>query len=139
VIRYLADSTAVWRLLRDDSLAEAWTEDLDSGAIGSCAPQRTEFRRSARTPVEFDEMTDMFTDLYPDVGVPKRAWAWIDAAQRRLAAHGHHQALSVVDWLVCATAAHHDLVILHDDKDFRTAARTLADVREYRIHTPGTT
>src|SRR5690606_28635572 len=92
VIRYLADSTAVWRLLRSDALAEEWSEDIDAGAVGSCAPQRTEFRRSARNAAEFEEMTAMFTDLYPEVGVPKRAWAWIDAAQRRLAAHGHHQA-----------------------------------------------
>lgn len=136
MIRYLADSTAVWRLLRSDALAEEWAEDIDAGAVGSCAPQRTEFRRSARNAAEFDEMTAMFADLYPEVGVPKRAWTWIDSAQRRLAAHGHHQALSVVDWLVCATAAHHDLVILHDDKDFQAAARILTDVREYRVHTP---
>lgn len=137
MIQYLVDSTAVWRLLRNDALAEEWAVDVESGVVASCAPQRTEFRRSARSAAEFDEMTEMFTDLYPDVGVPKRAWAWIDAAQRRLAALGHHQALSVVDWLVCATAAHHDLVVVHDDKDFQAAGRILADVREYRVDPKG--
>jgi predicted nucleic acid-binding protein len=36
--------------------------------------------------------------------------------------------------LICATAAPHDLVVLHDDKDFATAARYVPDVRERTIH-----
>jgi predicted nucleic acid-binding protein len=39
-----------------------------------------------------------------------------------------------VDLLICATAAQHDLVVLHDDKDFATAARCLPDVRERVIY-----
>jgi predicted nucleic acid-binding protein len=39
-----------------------------------------------------------------------------------------------VDLLICATAAQHDLVVLHDDKDFATAARYLPDVRERTIY-----
>jgi len=31
--------------------------------------------------------------------------------------------LSTADLLICVTAAQHDLVVLHDDKDFATAAR----------------
>ncbi|MFI8101779.1 hypothetical protein [Streptomyces sp. NPDC086023] len=42
--------------------------------------------------------------------------------------------LSVVDWLVCATAAHHGLVVLHDDKDFTAAASLLPDVQEHNVH-----
>jgi predicted nucleic acid-binding protein len=44
------------------------------------------------------------------------------------------RALSVVDLLICATAAHHDIVILHDDEDFAAASRYLPDVRERNIH-----
>jgi hypothetical protein len=44
-----------------------------------------------------------------------------------------------VDLVICATAAHHDLVVLHDVSGFATAARYLADVRERSVHeTPGT-
>nr|WP_107365146.1 hypothetical protein [Streptomyces aidingensis] len=42
--------------------------------------------------------------------------------------------MSVVDWLVAATAAHHGLVLLHDDKDFSAAARHLSDLREQNVH-----
>lgn len=79
-------------------------------------------------------MTDMFADLYPNVPVPKSAWSWVDASQYRLAQRGRHQSLSVVDWLVCATAAHHGLVVLHDDKDFTAASGLLSDLREHNVH-----
>jgi predicted nucleic acid-binding protein len=39
-----------------------------------------------------------------------------------------------VDLLVCSTAAHHGLVILHDDKDFTTAAQYLSDMRVRTIY-----
>lgn len=133
MIRYLADSTAVWRLQRDRKLNDLWGHELDEGAIGSCAPQRTEFRQSARGLDEYDGMTEMFADLFPDVSVPKNAWKWIETGQYRLAQRGQHQSLSAVDWLICATAAHHGLVVLHDDADFRAAARLLSDLAERNV------
>ncbi|MFJ7269842.1 PIN domain-containing protein [Streptomyces sp. NPDC099050] len=134
MLRYLIDSTAVWRLQRDRTLNEAWAHEIDEGNIGSCRPQRTEFRRSACSLDEYEAMTDMLADLYPEVPVPKNAWQWIETAQYRLAQRGRHQSLSVVDWLVCATAAHHGLIVLHDDKDFAAAAGLLQDVQEHNVH-----
>lgn len=133
MIRYLIDSSALWRILRSAELRAAWGEVITSGAVGSCPPQRSEFRRSARDIDEYDQMSAMFDTLYPDVAVPKDVWRWIEAAQYRLLRKGAHQALSAVDLLVCATAAHHGLVILHDDGDFVTAATHLGDVRERRV------
>jgi predicted nucleic acid-binding protein len=77
VIRYLLDSSALWRILRDAALRAAWAEVVSLGVIGSCQPQRVEFR---------------------------------------------------------ATAAHHDLAILHDDRDFAAAAQYLPDLRERSVH-----
>jgi predicted nucleic acid-binding protein len=81
---------------------------LSAGVVGSCFPQRVEFRRSARNSDEYDQMTQMFGDLYPDAPLPKTAWRWTESAQYRLLRHGPHRALSAVDLLICATAAHHD-------------------------------
>jgi predicted nucleic acid-binding protein len=130
VIRYLIDSSALWRILRDSGLRSKWSGVISEGAIGSCHPQRVEFRRSARTVDEFDQMSAMFDALYPDAAVPKRAWQWIESAQHLLLRHGAHRALSVVDLLICAVAAHSGLVVLHDDGDFATAARYLPDLRD---------
>ncbi len=134
MIRYLIDSSALWRVLRDEDLRAAWTEVASVGAIGSCEPQRVEFRRSARTPDEYEQMSGMFDALYPDVSMPKGAWRWIESAQYRLLRHGAHRALSTVDLLICAVAAQNDLVVLHDDKDLVTAARHLPDLRERNIY-----
>jgi predicted nucleic acid-binding protein len=79
-------------------------------------------------------MTEMFSALYPDAQVPKSAWRWMESAQYRLLRNGAHRALSAVDLLICATAAQHDLVVLHDDNDFTTAARYLPDLRERNIN-----
>lgn len=139
MIRYLLDSSSLWRALRDAELRAAWADVISAGAVGSCHPQRTEFRRSARTIDEYEQMTDMFAALYPDVPVPKSAWRWMESAQFRLLRNGAHRALSAVDLLICATAAQHDLVVLHDDNDFAAAARYLPDLRERNIHdTPKT-
>jgi len=136
VIRYLLDSSALWRILRDAGLRASWAEMVSLGVIGSCHPQRVEFRRSARTVDEYEQMSEMFDALYPDAQVPKGAWRWVESAQYRLLRHGAHRALSAVDLLICATAAHHDLVVLHDESDFVTAARHLSDLRERTVHDP---
>ena len=78
-------------------------------------------------------MSDMFGALYPDTAVPKGGWRWADSAQYRLLRHGAHRAFSAVDLLICATAAQHSLVVLHDDNDFATAARYLPDLQERLI------
>lgn len=134
MIRYLLDSSALWRILRDAALRSAWAEVVSLGVIGSCHPQRVEFRRSARTIDEYEQMSAMFDALYPDAAVPKGAWRWVESAQYRLLRHGTHRALSAVDLLICATAAHHDLAVLHDDNDFADAARHLPDLRQRSVH-----
>lgn len=78
-------------------------------------------------------MNQMFRDVYPDVPVPKPVWRWIDAAQDRLASAGAARALSVVDLLVCGTAAAKGLVVLHDDLDYELAARHLPEIAVRRI------
>jgi len=133
VISFLVDSSAVWRIQRQPELTEAWSSTLLSGAIGSCEPQRAEFRRSARNATEFDQMNAMFSDLYPDVAVPKSVWRWIDSAQHVLAVAGSARALSVVDLLVCGVASSRGLVVLHDDADIDLAARHLHDLEAQRL------
>jgi predicted nucleic acid-binding protein len=134
-MRYLADSSALWRLLRDPATRTAWADVISDHAVGSCQPQRTEFRRSARNLDEYEQMTAMFVNLYPDVAVPKTAWQWVESAQYRLLRAGVHRALSCVDLLICACAAIRGLVILHDDNDFVAAAQHLPDLAERRVHT----
>ena len=78
-------------------------------------------------------MNQTFRDVYPDVPVSKSVWRWIDSAQRRLAGAAAVRALSVVDLLICGTAAARGLVVLHDDADYELAQRHLADVSARRV------
>lgn len=135
MIRYLVDSSAIWRILREPGVRAGWADVISDHAIGSCQPQRTEFRRSARNLDEYEQMSAMFADLYPDVPLPKAAWRWVESAQYRLLRAGAHRTLSCVDLLICACAAVHGLVVLHDDNDFTVAAQHLRDLAERTVHT----
>lgn len=78
-------------------------------------------------------MNQLFRDVYPDVPVPKTVWRWIESAQHRLADAGAARALSVVDLLICGTAAARGLVVLHDDADYELAERHLPDVHARHV------
>jgi predicted nucleic acid-binding protein len=134
VIHYLIDSSALWRILREPAIRAGWADIVADHAIGSCHPQRAEFRRSARNAVEYEQMSTMFDELYPDVALSKTTWQWVESSQHRLVLAGAHRALSCVDLLLCAVAVQRDLVLLHDDNDFAAAARHLTDLRERRVH-----
>ncbi|MEO3751469.1 PIN domain-containing protein [Streptomyces sp. B6B3] len=131
---YLLDTSGLVRLLREPKLQSAWYDAINAGAIASCYPQRAEFLYSARTGREYDEIAEMFADLYPDVAVPKGAGRWVGAVQHRMAQAGEHRGASPVDLMIAATAAHHGLVVLHDDADYRTVARHAQDLGEHSVH-----
>ncbi|MET9776418.1 PIN domain-containing protein [Streptomyces sp. NPDC006367] len=130
---YLLDTSGLVRLLSDPKLQSSWYDAIDGGAVGSCYAQRAEFLYSARTGREYDEISEMFTDLYPDVPVPKSAGRWIDAVQHRMARAGEHRSASAVDLIIAATAAHHGLTVLHDDAGYRAVARHASDLTEHNI------
>jgi predicted nucleic acid-binding protein len=131
---YLLDTSGLVRLLRDPKLQSAWYDAINAGSIATCYPQRAEFLYSARDRREYDEIVEMFTDLYPDVAVPKNAGRWISAVQHRMAQAGEHRSASAVDLIIAATAAHHGLAVLHDDADYRAVARQASDLSEHNVH-----
>ncbi len=103
---YLLATSGLVRLLGDAGLQDAWHDAVDAEAIASCYPQRTEFLYSAKSGSEFDEITEMYADLFPDVSVPKNAGRWIASVQRHMAHTGEHRSASAVDLMIAATAAH---------------------------------
>lgn len=132
--RYLIDSSGLWRILRDQSVLERWRQTLADGDFRSCYPQRSEFLRSARNLAEYSKYCAMFDTLYRDIAVPKGAGQWIATNQYRAAELGRHQCLSAVDLQICATAANHGLVIVHDDNDFVTAGRISPEIQQINVH-----
>lgn len=134
MIGYLVDSSAMWRFLRDPALVERWLPAAAEGEFRSCYPQRAEFLKSARNLKEYSTFCRMFEALYPQVAVPKSAGQWISKLQYYAAERGSHRCLSAVDLQICATAAYHGLVIVHDDADFGTAARLSVELQQVNVH-----
>ncbi|MBL1073374.1 PIN domain-containing protein [Nocardia sp. 2] len=134
MIGYLLDSSALWRILRDRAVMELWQAPASDGELRSCYPQRAEFLRSARNVKEYSTFCGMFDALYSDAPVPKSAGLWISGFQHRAAEHGSHRCLSAVDLQICATAAYHGLIVVHDDSDFVTAARLATELRQRNVH-----
>ncbi|WP_107659032.1 PIN domain-containing protein [Nocardia suismassiliense] len=130
---YLLDTSGLVRLLADPAIQTAWEQAIVAQTVGSCYVQRSEFLYSARDAQEFDELNEMFADIYPDVSVPKQAGAWVNAVQHRMSRAGQHRSASAVDLIIAATAAHHGLTVLHDDNDFRTVAKHATDLTEHNI------
>jgi predicted nucleic acid-binding protein len=133
VTGYLLDTSAVWRLFRDPEVFAAWESERNTGALHVCEATRTEFLFSAKGPVHRDEMAENLDALCDLAPVPTTAWRWVDTAQYKLTQHGQNRSAGPIDLLLCATAVHHDMTILHVDNDFVAVSAVLAEVRERDI------
>jgi predicted nucleic acid-binding protein len=133
---YLLDTSAYWRLRRNEAAQKAWNREIAEGAIGLTEPTRHEILYSARNGPERMEMAAVLDTVFPTVGFTADLWDWVDAAQMRLAERGQRCA-GVVDLMVAAVAARENLIILNDDKDFAAVAAVIPDVRQIRVVRPG--
>lgn len=137
VIGYLIDTSGLWHLLRAPAVKAAWDDHIAAGALRVCEPTRAEFLYSARNAAHRDDLAEELDTMCPRAAVPQRAWRWIDTAQYKLTQRGQHRGPGVVDLLVCATAVHHGLTVLHVDGDFAAVARVVPEVSQRDIRTAG--
>lgn len=135
MIRYLIDTSALWHLLRDRETQEAWRDRIASGALRMCEATRTEFLYSATGPAHRDDLESELGDLCEVAAIPKRAWSWVENAQYKLTQRGQHRSAGPIDLLVCATAVHHGLTVLHLDHDFVTVSDIVPEVEQRDIRT----
>lgn len=100
-----------------------------------CEPTRTEILYSARNSAHRDELVEELYSLFGEVVVvAKDGWRRVDAIQYRLTQQSQHRSAGPIDLLVCATAVHHGMTVLHHDDDFVTAAKLLPDLSERSVH-----
>jgi predicted nucleic acid-binding protein len=135
VIGYLLDASGLWHLLRSPPTMAAWADHIAAGAVRVCEPTRVEFLYSATGPAHRDELASELDTLCGLAPVPKNAWRWVDSAQYKLTQKGQHRGPGPIDLLVCATAVHHSLTVLHVDADFATVANVLPEVKQRDIRT----
>ncbi|MFD3998449.1 PIN domain nuclease [Streptomyces sp. NPDC058583] len=137
MIAYLIDTSAYVHLGTDPAAQRRWDAEIETGAIGMCEATRTEILFSAVSADDREEIDEDLTAVFAPVQVPKDAWRWVETAQYKLTQKGLHRAAGVVDLLLCATAVHHGLTILHRDNDFATVARVLKEVEQQDVRHPG--
>ena len=135
MIGYLLDTSGLWYLLRTPAVMAVWADHIAAGALRVCEPTRTEFLYSATGPAHRDELAEELDDLCRPAPVPKNGWRWVDNAQYKLTQKGQHRGPGPVDLLVCATAVHHGLIVLHAGNDFATVADVVPDVQQRDIRT----
>ncbi|MEU8619375.1 PIN domain nuclease [Streptomyces sp. NPDC048623] len=133
MITYLIDTSAYVHLSTDPTDHRRWDAEIETGAIGMCEATRAEILFTATGPDDRDEIDEDLSALFAAVRVPKDAWRWVETAQYKLTQKGQHRAAGVVDLLLCATAVHHGLTILHRDNDFATVARVLKEVEQQDV------
>ena len=129
---YLLDTSAYWRIRRDADLQKAWSRELSEGVIALSEATRLEILHSARNGAERLEMAELLDTLFAPVSFHSALWPWVDAAQQRMADRSQRCA-GVIDLMTAALAVERGLIVLHDDKDFSTAARVIPELRQYRI------
>jgi predicted nucleic acid-binding protein len=135
VIGYLLDASGLWHLLRTPAVMAAWADHIAAGALRACEPTRVEFLYSATGPAHRDELAGELDDLCAVAPVPRNGWRWVDNAQYKLTQKGQHRGPGPIDLLVCATAVHHGLTVLHVDRDFATVADVLPELQQRDIRT----
>jgi predicted nucleic acid-binding protein len=130
---YLIDTSALWHLLRNTEVLATWADRITTRPLRICEPTRTEFLCSATGPAHRDELEQELDALCEFAPVPKGAWRWVENAQYKLTQKGQHRSAGVIDLLLCATAVHHGLTVLHVDDDFATVAKVMTDVDQRDI------
>ncbi|RJO74862.1 PIN domain-containing protein [Nocardia panacis] len=132
-MKYLIDTSGIWNVLRDKGTRTKLFSVLETGSVKVCSPTRLEFLFSARGPVDRDKMESNLDVLFDSVSVPKDPWRWAEMAQYKLTQHGQHRGPGPMDLVLCATAVHHGLTMLHADNDFTTVSRVMPELTEIDI------
>lgn len=132
---FLIDTSAAHRITLPGPFA-TWRSALAAGRIGMCAATEAEALYSARSPAQYAQMRQVFSDLYVWHEIPADAWQRVHTLQEALAEAGCLRSAGVVDLVLAVTAAHHRLTVLHYDRDFETVAKHV-DLRTRWLAEPG--
>jgi predicted nucleic acid-binding protein len=116
--RFLVDTSALVRLLRDSHVRSRWQPQITSGVMGVCPITELEFLHSARSKNEREEWLELLNSAFAWVAVPDRVFARAAEVQAAMTARGTHRSAGAIDLLLAATAELSGLTLVHYDHDF---------------------
>ncbi|MGW4715641.1 PIN domain-containing protein [Nocardia sp. NPDC004260] len=129
---YLADTSAVWRLLRGQ-VDDPWPRRVAQGLVAICPPVEAELMVSVRSGTDFEPFFAVLGRTfgwYPALDDP---WRRVLAVQRDLVRVGHHRGPSPMDIVIALTALEHRLTLIHADADFDSIAKVRPELPLIRV------
>lgn len=140
-MRYLADTSAVWRVLRKQ-VGDPWPQRISQGLVSLCPPVEAELMPALRADRDREPFFTMLGQTFGWVPALEDPWPRIVDVQRELVRIGHHRGPSPIDILIALTAQQHRLTVLHVDDDFGSIAKVCPDIAMVRLNpldgrTPG--
>ncbi|TDB87116.1 PIN domain nuclease [Actinomadura sp. KC216] len=134
---WLADTSAVVRLLRDDRAYAQWEDMLARRLVGVCPITELEIYYSARSAADRANLLDEVGEVFGWLAMPDRAYERALMVQGELTTRGQHRAPGPVDLLVAAAADLHGVTLLHYDRDFDQIANASGQAMQW-LAEPGT-
>lgn len=117
-VRYLLDTSALVRLLRDPGIRDRWEQQVTAGLVAVCPVVELELLYTARSKADREELLELLRTAFAWVAMPERVFEQAARVQAALTAQGGHRSAGPVDLLVAATAELHGLALVHYDGDF---------------------
>lgn len=122
--RFLIDTSAAARMSNPD-VGQRVSPLIQGGVVATTASLDAEALYSARGPAEYEQLWNDRRLAYEYLPTNDEHWQTALDAQRDLARTGRHRAVGVHDLLTAVIAAAHNLIVVHYDSDFETAATVL--------------
>jgi predicted nucleic acid-binding protein len=117
-VRFLLDTSALVRVLRNPSAREGWEPQIVAGLVAVCPIVELEVLYTARSKADREKTLGLLNTAFAWVPMPERVFARAAEAQAALTAQGAHRSASAVDLLVAAAAELQGLTLVHYDHDF---------------------
>lgn len=136
-IRFLLDTSALARLLRDPAVASRWEHQITAGLVAICPIIELEVLYTARSTSDRDELRDLLDTAFCWVPMPERVFSRAAEIQADLTARGAHRSAGAVDLLVAATADLLALTLVHYDHDFEQVTAVTGQTMTW-LAPPGT-
>ncbi len=132
---YLADTSAVWRLLRGH-IGDPWPGYVARGLVAICPPTESELMVSVRSDRDYEPFFAMLGRTFGWCPALENPWRRVLAVQRDLIRIGHHRGPSSIDILIALTAQEHHLTLIHADADFASIAKVRPGTAMVRVDQP---
>lgn len=116
--RYLVDTSAVVRLLRNTEVRAAWEQQITAGLVAVCPVVELEFLYTARSVRDRSELASLLGTAFGWVGIPEQTFERAAQVQEQLTENGTHRSAGMADLLIAATAELNALTLVHYDHDF---------------------